>query len=174
MVGQGWTRLHLEWAVAVLRLWTKWPHGKNIRLAASSCEIKPKCLLVHSGWLPLNRARILLHNALPFRDERTDRSFLGFDQRSSTRVNSYQTALAKQIQTEDPEMKRLVLSSLMLVALGAGSVLAAQNANKAKPAAKPAAAKKAAPAAAASNTGGAMKSSGKKHHRKHRKHHKKA
>jgi hypothetical protein len=90
------------------------------------------------------------------------------------RSNRIKQTLAKQTQTEDPEMKRLVLSSLMLVALGAGSVLAAQNANKAKPAAKPAAAKKAAPAAAASNTGGAMKSSGKKHHKKHRKHHKKA
>ena len=69
-------------------------------------------------------------------------------------------------------MKRLVLSSLMLVALGAGSVLAAQNANKAKPAAKPAAAKKSANAGggAAADTGGTMKSSGKKHHRKHRKH----
>jgi hypothetical protein len=101
---------------------------------------------------------------------------LGLDQRSSSRVKSYQTALAKQIQTEDPEMKRLVLSSLMLVALGAGSVLAAQNANKAKPAAKPAAAKKSANAGggAAADTGGTMKASGKKHHRKHRRHHKKS
>ena len=76
-------------------------------------------------------------------------------------------------------MKRLVLSSLMVIALGAGSVFAAQNSNKAKPAAKaaakPAAAKKSADAggAAASNKGGEMKASGKKH-RKHRKHHKKA
>jgi hypothetical protein len=88
--------------------------------------------------------------------------------------NRIKQTLAKQFQTEDPEMKRLVLSSLMLVALGAGSVLAAQNANKAKPAAKPAAAKKSANAGAApASTGGAKKASGKKH-RKHRKHHKKA
>ena len=66
-------------------------------------------------------------------------------------------------------MKRLILSSAMIVALGAGSVIMAQNANAKK--AKPVAAKK---AAAAPATGGTMKASGKKHHRKHRKHAKKS
>jgi len=100
---------------------------------------------------------------------------LGLDQRSISRVKNVSNSVSKQTKTEDPEMKRLVLSSLMVVALGAGSAFAAQNANKAKPAAKPAAAKKSANAgaAASSNSGGGMKSSGKKH-RKARKHHKKA
>ena len=72
-------------------------------------------------------------------------------------------------------MKRLILSSAMIVALGAGSVIMAQNANTKK--AKPAATKKVAKnsnTAAAAPAGGTMKGSGKKHHRKHRKHAKKS
>jgi hypothetical protein len=81
-----------------------------------------------------------------------------------------------KIKTEDSEMKRLILSSAMIVALGAGSVLMAQNANakKAKPVAAKKTAKNANTAAAAPETGGTMKASGKKHHRKHRKHAKKS
>jgi|GEM_PF-4553583 len=74
-------------------------------------------------------------------------------------------------------MKRLILASAMIVALGAGSVIMAQNSNTAKKT-KPAAAKKTAKnsnaGAAPASTGDTMKSSGKKHHRKHRKHAKKA
>jgi hypothetical protein len=80
-----------------------------------------------------------------------------------------------KIKTEDSEMKRLILSSAIILALGAGSVLMAQNANTKK--AKPAATKKAAKnsnTAAAAPAGGTMKASGKKHHRKHRKHAKKS
>jgi hypothetical protein len=80
-----------------------------------------------------------------------------------------------KIKTEDSEMKRLILSSAMIVALGAGSVIMAQNANTKK--AKPAATKKApknSNTAAAAPAGGTMKASGKKHHRKHRKHAKKS
>lgn len=75
-------------------------------------------------------------------------------------------------------MKRTILSSLMILALGAGSVLAAQNANKAKP--KPAAKVKATSGGSGAAAGGAAsggetkKSSGKRHHRKHRRHSKKS
>ena len=74
-------------------------------------------------------------------------------------------------------MKRLILASAMIMALGAGSVLMAQNSNAGKKA-KPAAAKKTTAknsnsGAAAASTGGTMKASGKKH-RKHRKHAKKS
>ena len=73
-------------------------------------------------------------------------------------------------------MRRLVMSSLVILALGAGSVFATQNANTAKP--KAPAKAKAASGGGAAATGGAAsggemkKSSGKKHHR--RKHSKKS
>ncbi len=81
-------------------------------------------------------------------------------------------------------MKRLILSSLMILALGAGSVFAAQNANAAKKATRPRTTKTNANAGMSGGstatsggtaTGGeAKKTSGKKRHRKHRKHAKKS
>ena len=65
-------------------------------------------------------------------------------------------------------MKRIVLTSAMILGLAATSAFAAQNKNAAKP--KTA---KAAPAMKSSNSGGSMASSnsgmksGKKHHRRH-------
>jgi hypothetical protein len=84
--------------------------------------------------------------------------------RESIRIKTAQ----HNITTED-SMKKLVLTSLIVLALAAGSVFATQNKNAAKP--KAAAAAKAPAAEKAPAAGGDMKMSGKKHHRKHHRHH---
>ena len=74
-------------------------------------------------------------------------------------------------------MKKPIMSGLMIVALGAGSVFAAQNANTAKKT-KPAATTSGGGSATAGGTasGGTIKkpSAKKKHHPRHRRHSKKA